>query len=387
MMKTLREKMKKILFASSALVAVAAFAGQAQASDPIKLSVGGYMEQYVGAVSSEDSTPDRNGIQSDTEVHFTGETTLDNGIQIGAHIELEGESSSSQIDEQYLYINGGFGQVKLGAEDGAASDMAIQAPSAGGYGPNDGGMEDWANYGGPFGLIDTNNFLGDTQKATYYTPVLGGFRAGVSYAQDISSEGNDTDILTNSGGSAIDAGVEFRRSFSGVDLAVSATGQSRNTRNSPVADSGQSWTTGVNVGFGNWTVGGSYGHSDKEFNSSFSAASTTSTTPSVTTAASLSSFETSGFDAGVSYSMDAATVALTYAQMDIDAYSGNTTTGALTKGAEDTIRGLSLGMNYTLGAGVIWQSNVFWTDYDADTGSKGNDGDTYGVITGLHLSF
>ncbi len=39
--------MKKILVASSSLVAVAC-AGQASASEPIKLSVGGYMEQWAG---------------------------------------------------------------------------------------------------------------------------------------------------------------------------------------------------------------------------------------------------------------------------------------------------------------------------------------------------
>lgn len=44
--------MKKILVASSALVAVA-FAGQAQASEPIKLSVGGYMNQWAGFADQE----------------------------------------------------------------------------------------------------------------------------------------------------------------------------------------------------------------------------------------------------------------------------------------------------------------------------------------------
>ncbi|MFH1805691.1 MAG: porin, partial [Pseudomonadota bacterium] len=46
--------MKKILIATTALAAVA-FAGQAQASEKIKLSLGGYMEQWVG-FSDEDNT-------------------------------------------------------------------------------------------------------------------------------------------------------------------------------------------------------------------------------------------------------------------------------------------------------------------------------------------
>ncbi|HCK18211.1 MAG TPA: porin, partial [Thalassospira sp.] len=68
---------------SSALVAVG-FAGAAQASEPISLSVGGYMEQWAGVASQEDAYESRNAFQSDTEVHFAGSTTLDNGIEVGA---------------------------------------------------------------------------------------------------------------------------------------------------------------------------------------------------------------------------------------------------------------------------------------------------------------
>ncbi|WP_296992533.1 hypothetical protein [Thalassospira sp. UBA1131] len=46
--------MKKILFATSAIVAVAA-AGSAQASEPIQLSVGGFMNQWIG-FADEDNT-------------------------------------------------------------------------------------------------------------------------------------------------------------------------------------------------------------------------------------------------------------------------------------------------------------------------------------------
>ena len=116
--------MKKILFASSAIVAVA-FAGQASASEPIKLSVGGFMEQWVGFADQDlDAAGGRvNAFQSDTEVYFTGSTTLDNGIEIGARIELEGESSTDQVDEQFLFVNGGFGRIEMGKNDSAADAM------------------------------------------------------------------------------------------------------------------------------------------------------------------------------------------------------------------------------------------------------------------------
>ena len=46
--------MKKILIGTSALVAAAAFAGSANAADPIKLFIGGYGAVMVGYVSQAD---------------------------------------------------------------------------------------------------------------------------------------------------------------------------------------------------------------------------------------------------------------------------------------------------------------------------------------------
>ncbi|WP_417835479.1 porin [Thalassospira tepidiphila] len=379
--------MKKILVASSALVAVG-FAGAAQASEPISLSVGGYMEQFVGVVDQDDALGrSHNKIQSDTEIHFKGETTLDNGIEVGAVIELEGEAGNN-VDEEYLFINGGFGQVKLGSEDGAAADMAIQAPSAGGYGPNDGDLGDWTNIAN----IDTNNYSGDARRVTYYTPVIGGFRAGVSYADDATSETDDTGVKNDFGGSIWSGGVEYLTDFDGFSLAVSAAGEYTNPRAGDSLataidlDNGKSYTIGANVGFGNFVVGASYGASDEWYNINSATRTTalgTLTSGATTQQLVTGSSDRKGFDIGVSYEMDAATVALTYAAEDRDNYgvSGRTLSD---NGTSTDLQALSLGMDYTLGAGVIWQSNVFWTEQD-NTGSS--DTDAYGAITGLRLVF
>ena len=381
--------MKKILAASSALAALSV-AGLAHASEPVKLSVGGYMEQYVGVTDQDDELgSSHNRIQSDTEIHFSGSTTLDNGIEVGAKIEMEGESGNN-IDEQYLFINGGFGQVKLGAEDGAASDMAIQAPSAGGYGPNDGDLADWVNVDN----IDLNNYSGDTQKITYYTPVIGGFRAGLSYADSNESEGDDTRELSGFEASVWSGGLEYRSDFDGVAIALSATGEYTNPRignggfGELDADNGKSYSIGANVGFGNFTVGGSYGKSDEWYNAAIdSEDQVVGAGDPLTTVRSLdSSTDREGFDLGVSYAMDAATVALTYAWEERDNYVADGTGNTLVSdGTEDEIQALSLGMNYVLGAGVTWQANVFWTEVDAD--DNADDGDAYGAVTGIRLDF
>ena len=326
--------MKKILFASSAIVAVA-FAGQASASEKIKLAVGGYMEQWAGFTDQDvDATGGRyNAFQSDTEVYFRGSTTLDNGIEIGAVIELEGETSGDQVDEQYLFVNGGFGRFELGKNDSAADAMGVTAPAVGPVGVNDGDITNWANVE----LIDTVPSSGDQNRATYYTPVFGGFRAGVSFADDSNRNGASSyNDKAGTGDNIVSAGLEYKGDFDGWSLGLSAEGENQ--------DEDNWYGAGVNVGFGNFTVGGSYGNVDPDAGD-----------------------ETDAFDIGVSYAMDAAAVSLTY---------GYEETG------DNEVQAVDLGFAYTLGAGVAWKSSVFWFD-EEDT----VDNDGYGVVTGIRLAF
>ncbi len=341
--------MKKLLVASSALVAVA-FAGPANASEKIKLSVGGYMEQWMG-VADQDVGQSKNAFQSDTEIHFKGSTTLDNGIEVGAVVELEGETSDDQIDEEYLYINGGFGQLKLGKDDGAADSMGITAPAVGPVGVNDGDLTNWVDAY----LPDTVPSTGDHKRVTYFTPVLGGFRAGVSYADSSDSNNNDSTI---EGDNVVSAGLEFNHDFDGVSLGLSAVGENEGE--------GNWYGLGANVGFGNFTVGGSWGHIEDDFGLSERDTASGS--------------DTDTFDLGVSYAMDAASVSLSYAYSDYG--NRSTTSGASANGEISTV---DLGMAYSLGAGVTWKSSVFWFDDENDTKAFENDG--YGVVTGLRLDF
>ncbi len=331
--------MKKILFASSAIVAVA-FAGQAQASEPIKLSVGGYMEQWIGFVDEDapNAAGRVNAFQSDTEVYFSGSTTLDNGIEIGARIELEGETSGDQIDEQFLFVNGGFGRIEMGKNDSAADAMGITAPRVGPVGPNDGGIEDWYENAG---IIDTVPSSGDQNRVTYFTPSLGGFQAGVSFADDSNTATGTYNGITGSGDNVVSGALTYEADFDGFSLGVSAEGEN--------VDEGSWYGAGVNVGFGNFTVGGSVGHTEDDYGLNTSGE------------------DIDAYDFGVSYAMDAASVSATYAYQE--------------EGDEE-IQAASVGLNYTLGAGVSWQSSVFWFDEESATDNEG-----YGLITGLALNF
>ena len=124
--------MKKILLGTSALALAGAFASPA-ASAEWSMRVGGYMEQYVAyATSDANFSGDFDGIDSkqDAEIWFLPSITLDNGIRIGANIQLEAEQSGDQIDESYVQIKGSFGEVLIGSENSAGYKMHYAAPNA-----------------------------------------------------------------------------------------------------------------------------------------------------------------------------------------------------------------------------------------------------------------
>ena len=102
--------------------------------DGFKVDVGGFMSQYVGVRSTkndhlkalEKEVNDFNSL-SNTEIHFSGSTSLDNGIDVSFKVELEGDSApGNSIDESYLTVSGDFGKIELGNNDGAAESIAVR---------------------------------------------------------------------------------------------------------------------------------------------------------------------------------------------------------------------------------------------------------------------
>jgi len=133
-----RKHMKKLLLCGVAALAVSA-AAPAHA-EGIDLGLGGYFIGY-GLYTDQDETTDTRSFdfRKETEIHFNGETTLDNGLTVGGHIEMNADRSidaeannedDNTIEESYLYVSGGWGRVNFGNEDGAAYLLQVAAPSA-----------------------------------------------------------------------------------------------------------------------------------------------------------------------------------------------------------------------------------------------------------------
>jgi len=111
--------MRRLLATSGAVVG--ALAGGGARGDGVELHVGGEFNAAYMAVFDDDGEGEpgneRNtdGLFQDAEIHFLGSTVLDNGLTIGARVELEGEDNAGdQIDEAWIHFAGGFGEVRIG---------------------------------------------------------------------------------------------------------------------------------------------------------------------------------------------------------------------------------------------------------------------------------
>lgn len=197
---------RSLLLGSSALFGVALGTGPASAEEPIRLVVGGYFKTaYMVVIDDDDefelgNETNTDGFFSDSEIHFTGSTVLDNGLEVGARVELEGEDDSDQIDEAWIWFSGGFGEVRIGSEDEALANACIVPPGGTGnfsaFSPNQWGANAGLLANFPFGdqLFSSNSVCtgvdrrGDAQKIVYISPVFAGFQVTGSYTPDEDAE-------------------------------------------------------------------------------------------------------------------------------------------------------------------------------------------------------
>jgi len=282
--------MKKLLCSAAVagLCAVAAAPAMAQGDQSaLELSLGGYFRGYVTYASQDTATGSEErhiDILRDTEVHFTGETTLDNGLTVGVHVEAEADMGDGfAVDESYMYTSGSWGRVNFGGEDGAAYLLQVAAPSAD------------SNYDGIRQYVDAVNYdiapaaftslqdlswdyaqdpTGSTDKITYLSPVFNGFQAGVSYTPEVNVTGTTT-LAGSRGLGGVSENDEIDAFGSAWELAARYEGQfdafgltlgagythgdlEEETGSVTFEDDYKVWNVGAAVTFGGFGVGVAY---------------------------------------------------------------------------------------------------------------------------------
>src|SRR5262245_26961865 len=196
---------KQLLLGTSTLAALGLLAFDAMAADGVKLGIGGRYKGAAGAVLNENFS-DSSGVsgndvrnyvfKQDVEVYFLGETTLDNGLTVGARIELEGQTSSDQIDAVWAYFSGGFGEVRFGDTSEALAQLCYLVPSASGIFGADSPNFNFSNNAFTFGYAATNGTCyGVDDKSTkivYFSPNFAGFSFAASFTPDNTEDTRNT---------------------------------------------------------------------------------------------------------------------------------------------------------------------------------------------------
>jgi len=244
--------MNKLMLGAAAVALTLAVSPAFAADDSgVKLGLGGYFKGYMN-YSSQDSTRDVDMLR-DTEVHFGGETTLDNGLTVGAHIETAADGDNGfEIDESYVYFAGSWGRVNAGREDGAAYLLQVAAPSA------DDNIDGIRSFITPVALTGAprsdyaNDFAKSADKVTYLSPVFSGFQAGASYATENSAATSGGNRTSTAQSDVMEAAVRYEGMVGSVGLI---TGAGYTTAGDADYDA---WNLGADLDIGAFGLGAVY---------------------------------------------------------------------------------------------------------------------------------
>jgi hypothetical protein len=214
--------------------------------------------------------------RNDTEVHVLARAKSEEyGLEYGATIEFEADTNNTaNTDETWLFLRGGWGELRMGDEDGVVDNSTVGANTiAAGTGGIDG--SDAVIAAAPVVFLTNTN---DATKVRYYTPSFGGFSLGASYTptqQTIGSGANNGQAfgfkdgdLAMEGENVFEGAATYDGDLGGVGILASVIGlygKLKNGADAPIGEGGfgsDSWwgvQGGVNVDLFGFKIGGAVG--------------------------------------------------------------------------------------------------------------------------------
>jgi outer membrane protein OmpU len=397
--------MKNALIGTTALVAAGLISGGAIAADPIKLGLSGNFRAVLGYANQDDGVGqagrDRRdfGIGHDSKINFSGKTTLDNGIEVGVHIELEPESDArgntnnangnrdtlgevDVIDEAYIYLENQktWGRVEMGDRDGASNKMANIGPTV--LGTSIVGVATIqavsppaaGSAGNPLLTAGSRGTLaGDSTKITYYSPRFAGFQLGASYTPDrVENQGRfgigiaavDTVAAApGAQGDIMDISANYVMTFGKVGVRASA-GYTKGDQESTAVGTfdEDELIIGGQVSYGAFAFGGAWLKGDVNVNTGG--------------AANRKEDETILRLAG-SYSIGPWLAGIEYANKSVDQ----------TAGGEDEVTIWGLAARRTLGPGVTLGAGIRRWDWEDNAGVAANENEATEVLVETSFTF
>ena len=367
--------MKRLLLGSTSILGAGLMAAPAFAADGIKLSVGGFFREAYMVVIDDDGEFDfgkdraADGFFNDAEIHFTGSTVLDNGLEVGARVELEGETDGDQIDEAWVWFAGGFGEVRIGSDDDALANSCVVPPGGttnfSAFSPNQWGANSAID--GVFGAFGSNSVCtgvdnqGDAQKIVYISPNFGGFQLTASYTPNGAAESHVDGAGPHIGmpehelfGARHDASVYATYSYDGDNWGLTAglggswQGHVEDETDFRIEEQ-DFYQAGLNLTFGNFSLGavGAY------FNDAFNLESSSTHLEN----------DVWVVGGGGAYALDAWTFGLQYSHRENEISFGPSGDVDHIDSSQDRTVAT---VNYALGPGIKVDAEVAYTWMDAD---------------------
>ncbi|MEQ9638470.1 MAG: porin [Alphaproteobacteria bacterium] len=361
--------MRRLLLSTTAL-ALLSVPHAACAADKISLTLGGYFRFFGVAGTMDDDTGDAaagfrgHGVARESEVYFFGSTALDNGMKVGVTIQLEGETSGDQIDESYVWFEGSFGRLELGAQDPPGEQRLVGAPGAiDGHGVNSptffhvpGG----ANAVGTTSTYVTLTF--DRDKVIYFTPRFAGFQFGVSYTPDRTEElgfALRPDTTPAQQSEAVEVAAHWQGSVGEADLEAFGAYSEADVEAPPPGFKDQvMWGVGAEAAWAGFTVGASYRFTNRGLNG-----------PNA---------DRRDWNVGIAYAWSVWRIAAAWGHGEVEAGLA---------GGEDELDQIEVGLRYQAGPGVHLFVGGQHVDYDDNLSAPGAENEAFIAIAGTRLSF
>ncbi len=374
--------MKHYRLGASALALSAAIGGTAQASEPIQLKLGGYMEYWVAGASQGDgyAAPVNSfDIQGDSQIYFMGKTVLDNGLEVGARIQASAGSdyNAQFIQRSYAWVSGAYGKAIFGKYRDVVWLTHNYAPEASHLDSGLGGSDFYQILptGNGVAALDPNEKPTNyANKFLYLTPKIQGFQLGVSFTPSNNRSGDDASAVSETilkdakWDQAWAAALSYGGTIGGVGVNASV-GYDYINGNRDTATPGDvhNIQTSAVLSYQGFSVGGGFNRMVAPSDSFYA------------------SKDGRAWEAGVGYTEGPYMVSLAYVNSTT---RGNLADYPISAHAHDEADFYRVGARYTLGPGVDLWGALGYLESESHTGKKadGNEGAIGGAI-GLRLDF
>ena len=342
-----------------------------------------FVRNTTGAITNAKGRQ-RSDFRNEAELNVYADGVAANGMRYGAMFEFQmdnmggnssppaavnGSGTGVDFDELYGFVKGGWGELRFGQEDSAASLLQIRRPNTLWMGDSDAWDEFLLSSGYVIAGVGDGN---DATKIIYLSPQFMGFDAGISYAAN-RFEGERADApnsLTTSQRDAtglsneISAALRYRGTFGPVGLGASLVAQfadsaAQSATGAPIAIRDQNITTyaaGLLLRAYGFQLGGDYTWGNYR------------TTPA-NGAIGKGLDGSDQWSVGLTYTIGALTLGGMYSQATQD--NGTDTTGAKLSDRTQTYMGL--GVAYVLAPGMTLFAN--WNQIEDENIPDGTPSD------------